>query len=122
MNKLSIEDIKPESLLTHLNILSSEEGTAYEIRGCFTLKTGEVVRVTFTRNQMDFCVRKPTGDYLCHLIYEFAPGIINRYLNKLFSAYIKDVLNKEKFDNTSIINVINKVRKNYIDCTPVLKL
>ena len=126
MGKILIEDIKPESLLTHLNVLSSNEGTTYEIRVSFTLKTHEIVRVSFSQYSgkalMDFCVRELTGDYKSHLIYEFAPGIMDRCLNKMFSECIKDVLGKGQVDNENLINVINKVRKNYIECTPVLNI
>ena len=126
MSKLTLEDIKPDSILTHTHLLTSEGETSYEIRVCFTLKTGEIIRVTIGfagyKGQMDFCVRKTSGDYISHLVYRFTPGILKRYLKASFSKYIKDIANKSTYDNSDIIELINKIRKNYEECTPVLKL
>ena len=126
IEKLSLDNIRSGSLLTHLNILESDEGIAYEVRVSFTLTNGDIARINIGKHnsetQMDFCVRKATGDYVDRLIYKFPQVLLNKYLNKSFSNHIKYVANKKDYSGEDIIDLINKVRKYYDECTPVLSI
>ena len=126
MSKLMESDIQRDSLIVNLNIKSSYEEDNYELRVCFSLKTGEIVRVVINNQgsigKMDWCVRKATGDFISHLIYDFAIGIYNKFLKQTFSQHIKSLSNKHDYDRFEVIEIINKIRKNYYNCTPLINI
>lgn len=130
MSKLMMSDIEPDSMVYRLHIQGTEETIIY-LQACFTVNTGHVIRV-MVHNEgdtgfMNFCLRKKTGEYQTHLLYKFTPEIFNKYLRGAYSALIKNVSGKcpyvqSGYADVQVLELINKIRKNYLQCTPILDI
>ena len=128
MNKTKIlsKDIVPDTIKTNITILNDNGLCSYILRVIFRLKDRSFVQTTIEQvgvaGEMNFICREETGEYISHLKYEFNLYIFKKFLKKMFNSHIKDLSDKEMIDPYEVIDIINKIRNNYVKCTSVLSI
>ena len=127
MGKLLNKDILPDSLLTNITVTNDNGFNKYVLRSIFQLIDHKQVTVIVDLSlqsiaTMKFICREATGEYIGQQKYEFNPYIFKKFLKKTFNSYIKDLADKDMVNPYDVVDLINKIRKNYTKVTPILSI